>query len=117
MRAGRLALAILVSVPLLIEYEAVMTRAEHLVASGLTAADVGVLLDAMAAVSEPVRLAYHWRPTLPDADDDMVLEVAVNGQADAIVTFNRRDFGAAMKKFGIAVLPPGEVVGRLETKQ
>ena len=38
-----------------------------------------------------------------DADDDMVLEVAVNGRADAIVTFNRRDFRPATERFGIEV--------------
>jgi len=103
-----------VSVPLLIEYEAVMTRAEHLTASRLSVADVGVLLDAVAAVAEPVRLAFLWRPALPDADDDMVLEVAVNGQADAIVTFNRRDFAAAEEQFAIAVLSPGAAVKQLE---
>ncbi|MGH6827872.1 MAG: PIN domain-containing protein, partial [Rhizomicrobium sp.] len=63
-------MTLLVSVPLLIEYEAVMTRTEHLKAARLSAADVGVLLDAVAAVAEPVRLAFLWRPTLPDADDD-----------------------------------------------
>ncbi len=109
-------LTLLVSVPLLIEYEAVMTRAEHLKAAGLAVADVAVLLDAVAAVAEPVRLAYLWRPTLPDADDDMVLEAAVNGRADGIVTFNLRDFGPAAEQFGIAVLPPGEVVKRLEKR-
>src|SRR5450759_996469 len=77
---------------LISEYEAVMTRAQHLVASKLSAQDVGILLDAVASVGEPVRPAFLWRPSLRDADDDMVLEVAVNGQADAIVTFNRRDF-------------------------
>ncbi len=39
-----------------------------------------------------MRLDYLWRPALPDADDDMVLEAAVNGRADSIVTFNLRDF-------------------------
>src|ERR1700733_887097 len=111
---GRRGLTLLVSVPLLIEYEAVMTRAEHLKAAGLSVADVGVLLDAVAAVAEPVRLAFLWRPTLPDADDDMVLEAAVNGGADGIVTFNLRDFGPAAEQFGIAVLPPGEAVKQLE---
>jgi putative PIN family toxin of toxin-antitoxin system len=110
----RRGLMLLVSVPLLIEYEAVMTRAEHLKAAGVSAADVGTLLDAVAAVAEPVRLAYLWRPTLPDADDDMVLEAAVNGRANAIVTFNQVDFGPAAKQFGIAVLAPGETVRRLE---
>ena len=109
-------LTLLVAVPLLIEYEAVMTRAEHLKVSGLSVTDVGVLLDAVAAVAEPVRLAYLWRPALPDADDDMVLEAAVNGRADGIVTFNLGDFRPASDRFGIAVLPPGEVVKRLEKR-
>lgn len=112
----RRGLTLLVSVPLLIEYEAVMTRTEHLKASGLSAADVGVLLDAVAAAAEAVRLAYLWRPTLPDADDDMVLEAAVNGRADAIVTFNLRDFGPSAEQFGIAVLSPGETLKRLEKR-
>lgn len=109
-------LTLLVSVPLLIEYEAAMTRAEHLKAAGLSAADAGVLLDAVAAVAELVRLAYLWRPTLPDANDDMVLEAAVNGRADGIVTFNLRDFGPPAERFGIAVLPPGKAVERLEKR-
>jgi len=74
------------------QYEAVMTQAEHLRASGLSTMDIGVLLDALAAVAEPVRLIYLWRPALADVDDDMVLEAAVNARADAIVTFNLRDF-------------------------
>ena len=90
-----------------------MTRLEHLKAARVSAADVGVLLNAVAAVAEPVKSAFLWRPTLPDPDDDMVLEAAVNGRADGIVTFNRRDFGPA-EQFGIAVLSPGEAVKRLE---
>jgi putative PIN family toxin of toxin-antitoxin system len=107
-------LTLLVSTPLLIEYEAVMTRAEHLKASGLTQGEVGQLLDAVAAVANPVRLAFLWRPALDDPDDDMVLETAVNGQADAIVTFNRRDFLPQAERFGTAVLSPGEALKRQE---
>jgi putative PIN family toxin of toxin-antitoxin system len=109
-------LTLLASVPLMIEYQAVMTRPEHLKASGLSAADIEVLLDAVAAVAEPVRLAFLWRPIVRDPDDDMVLEAAVNGKADALVTFNLRDFAGVANKFGIAVLSPGEAVVRLETK-
>ncbi len=109
-------LTLLASVPLMIEYQAVMTRPEHLKASGLSAADVDVLLDAVAVVVEPVRLAFHWRPVVRDPDDDMVLEAAVNGRADALVTFNIRDFRGVAQQFGVAVLSPGEAVKRLETK-
>jgi putative PIN family toxin of toxin-antitoxin system len=112
----RQGLTLVLSVPLFVEYEAVMTRTEHLKAARLTVPEVTVLLDAVAAVAEPVRLAYLWRPILPDADDDMVLEAAVNGRADAIVTFNRRDFGAVVEQFGIAVLTPGEAMRRLEKR-
>jgi putative PIN family toxin of toxin-antitoxin system len=105
---------LLVSVPLLMEYEAVMTRPEHLMAAGLTAAEVGALLDAVVAVAAPVRLAFLWRPLLPDIDDDMVLETAVNGRADWIVTFNRRDFALTEWLFGIAALSPVEALRRLE---
>ena len=46
----------------------------------------------------------------------MVLETAVNGQADAIVTLNLRDFGSVAERFGIAVLLPGEALRRLEER-
>ena len=70
----------LVSVPLFIEYEAVLSRPEQLAASGLSTADVKTLLDAVAVVIEPVRLAFLWRPQLRDPNDDMVIEAAVNGR-------------------------------------
>jgi putative PIN family toxin of toxin-antitoxin system len=99
---------LLASVPLMIEYQAVMTRPHHLQVSGLTADDVEALLDAVAVVAEPVRLSFLWRPALRDADDDMVLETAVNGRAEAIVTFNRRDFETVASRFDISVLLPSE---------
>lgn len=105
---------ILATVPLMIEYQAVMTASEHLEAAGLSAEDVNTLLDAVAAVVEPVRLLFLWRPAVRDPNDDMVLEAAVNRRADAIVTFNRRDFGTVAERFGIAIHSPGEALRRLE---
>ncbi|PWR20203.1 putative toxin-antitoxin system toxin component, PIN family [Zavarzinia aquatilis] len=107
-------LTLVVSVPLMIEYEAVALRPEHLDRSGLTVGEVGVLLDAVAAVAEPIRLAFLWRPILRDANDDMVLETAVNGRADGIVTFNTRDFADTPARFGIDLSSPGEAWARLE---
>ena len=68
----------------------------------------------MAAVAEPVLLDFLWRPALPDPDDDMVLETGVNGQADAIVTFNRRHFVIVTKQFGPDVLSLADAIKRLE---
>ena len=75
-----------------------------------------MLLDAVAEVAEPVRLTYLWRPALADVDDEMVLEAAVNGRAEAIVTFNLRDFVSAAAHFGVAVMSSGEAVKRLEKR-
>jgi hypothetical protein len=55
---------------------------------------VEAILDGLAAIMEPVRLHFLWRPLLPDSDDDMVLETAINGRATAIVTFNIRTMAA-----------------------
>jgi predicted nucleic acid-binding protein len=51
-----------------------------------------------AGVAEPVRLSFRG-DRLRNPDDDMVLEAAVNGRADAIVTLNHRDFAPAAEKF------------------
>jgi putative PIN family toxin of toxin-antitoxin system len=109
-------LDILVSTSLLIEYEAVMTRPQHLAASSLTVVDVGALLDAVAGIANQAQLAFHWRPQLRDPDDDMVLETTVNGGAHAIVTFNVKDFADAAGRFGIEIWKPGEAIKMLETQ-
>jgi putative PIN family toxin of toxin-antitoxin system len=106
--AGRCTL--LVSVPLTIEYEAVMTRPQHLSASHLSTRDVEDLLDTVASIADPVRLAFLWRPQLRDPEDDMVLETAVNGRADLLATFDKRDFGNRAAKFGIRVVSPADAL-------
>ncbi|WP_267428444.1 putative toxin-antitoxin system toxin component, PIN family [Methylobacterium sp. GC_Met_2] len=85
-RAGEFRM--LLSVPLLLEYEAVTLRPEHLQAAQIAASDVANVLDVLALFAEPVAIHYLWRPRLRDPADEMVLEAAVNGRADAIVTFN-----------------------------
>jgi putative PIN family toxin of toxin-antitoxin system len=104
--ARRGQLTFVANVALAVEYEATCTRAEHQLASGLTAAQIGVFLDAVVAMATPVETHFLWRPQLRDPADELVLEAAVNGRAKAIVTFNQRDFGAVPSRFGVEVISP-----------
>jgi len=104
---------LLVSVSLAMEYEAVCCRAEHRLAAGLSDREVDVFLSAVIAMAEPVETHFLWRPQLRDPGDEMVLEAAVNGRADALVTFNMRDFGAVPSRFGVEVLLPREAIARI----
>ena len=111
----------LVSVPLMLEYESVLTRPEQMSQIGLTAEETGEVLDALSAVLEPVRLWFLWRPKLKDPTDEMVLETAFNGLADGLVTFNARHLKDAASELGVRVAPPGEIWremrgGKRETK-
>jgi putative PIN family toxin of toxin-antitoxin system len=99
----------LVSVPLFLEYEAVLMRPEHLLAMGLTAPAVAGFLDYLAGLVEPVKLHYLWRPQLGDVADEMVLETAINGRADCIVTFNAAHFAPA-SRFGVEIVSPAEMM-------
>ncbi|UAJ11163.1 PIN domain-containing protein [Glacieibacterium megasporae] len=101
------------TVPLAIEYEAVCSRAEHVVAAGFSPGDLMVFLDALVGLLEPADVWFLWRPQLRDPGDELVLEAAVNGRAAAIVGFNRRDFGVAPARFGITFMTPGEALRRL----
>jgi putative PIN family toxin of toxin-antitoxin system len=108
---------LLASVPLMLEYEAVLTRPEQLQETGLTALETNTVLDALAAVIEPVQLRFLWRPSLKDPADEMVLETAVNGGADCLVTFNIRHFKLPARRFGIEVSKPGQIWHELEERR
>lgn len=95
------------SVALMLGYESVLKRSGHMVDSGLEVADVEALLNSVATVVEPVRLSFLWRPVLKDPNDEMVLETAVNGQADLVVTMDLRHLEMGLKRFGIRAMRPG----------
>lgn len=107
-------LAIALSVAMAIEYEAVVTRPAHVVASGLPMQAIMVVIDALIAVAKPIVPHFRWRPQLRDPGDEIVLETAVNSSASAIVTFNRRDFLPAAERFGIDILLPVQALERLK---
>lgn len=104
---------LLANVALILEYEAVCKREVHLTAAALDIEQAGIFVDALAALAEPVESHFIWRPQLKDPSDEMVLEAAVNGQAQAIVTFNLRDFSTAPEQFGLGVLVPRDALRRV----
>ncbi len=97
---------VIANVALMLEYESVCLRHEHLQAAGLSVDEAAIFIDGIAALVQPVESHFVWRPRLRDPDDEMVLEAAVNGRANAIVTFNLRDYGDEPRLFGIRTLLP-----------
>ena len=107
------AFTLLLSVALMLEYEAICRNPSQRIMSGLSEAEISTIISALCAVSEPISPRFLWRPQLRDPADEMVLETAINGNADALVTFNRRDFGDAPGDFGVALLSPREALRRI----
>ena len=105
----------LLTVALAFEYETACTRAEHLHAAQATEGDIHRFIDAIIDVAELVDVHYQWRPQVSDPADELILEAAVNGRADAIVTFNLRDYGTSPARFGIELLTPIDVLRRIRT--
>ena len=105
--------ALLLSVPLVLEYEAVLTREEHRKVHGLSVPELDEIINSLVRVAEAVQIMFLWRPLLSDPTDDMVLETAVNGRADLLVTFNQKDFAAVAKGFALKILRPSEALHRL----
>ncbi|BCX90009.1 hypothetical protein MIN45_PP23 (plasmid) [Methylomarinovum tepidoasis] len=99
-----------VSVPLFLEYEDVLLRQSRRLTPNPQ--DIDDFLGMLAAFVEPVEISYLWRPQLRDPKDDMVLEAAVNGRADMLVTHNIRDFRAA-GKFSFEIVTPADGLNRL----
>jgi putative PIN family toxin of toxin-antitoxin system len=111
--AGR-QLVLLATPPLFLEYEDVLKRPEQRLAHGLTPAAVDEFLAELAALIEPVDLHFQWRPQVRDPADEMVLEAAINGHADALVTYNIADFTSAGERFGIPILRPAELLKKVK---
>jgi putative PIN family toxin of toxin-antitoxin system len=108
-------LEVLATTSLFLEYEAVLKRPEQRLASGLTTKQIDQVLAGLADLCEPVESHFRWRPQLLDAADEMVLEAAVNGRANALATFNLRDFAGAAKRFGLAVMRPAAILRMLRS--
>jgi len=92
-----------ISVPLIVEYEAVSMRSGTGIP--LDTDEISTILDHLCAVGRPVQIYFQWRPQLRDAEDEFILELAVAGGCRYIVTHNARDFAGA-EQFGVEVISP-----------
>jgi putative PIN family toxin of toxin-antitoxin system len=101
---------IILSVPLLIEYEDVAKRLIGEI--GLTESDIDDTLDYLCSVARHQNVHYLWRPFSPNPNDDMLIELAVAAQCDYIVTHNLRHF-RGVERFGLEAVTPGEFLERI----
>ena len=109
---GRLVL--LATPPLFLEYEDVLYRPEQRLAHGLAPEAIDKFLAELSALIEPVEVHFQWRPQLRDPNDEMVLEAAINGKADALVTYNLVDFESVKDRFNIPVLHPANLLKKVK---
>lgn len=100
-----------VSVPLVLEYEAILKN--HLDRDIFTDSDIDDFIDYICAVGVRTKIFYLWRPYLKDPFDDHILEVTIQSNAQAVVTFNKKDFREA-ENLGVRILTPKEFLEELE---
>ena len=104
----------LVGEKLFLEYESILGRAPLFQGSPLSSRERQEFLDAFLSLCEWVSVSYLWRPNLPDEGDNHVVELAVAGGAQAIVTANTRDFQRGELRFpGIDLLTPRQSIERI----
>lgn len=106
---------LLATPPLFLEYEDVLMRPEHRLMHGLLPEAIDEFLAELAALIEPVEVHFKWRPQSRDPNDEMVLEAAINGRADVLVTYNVADFAGIAERFRIAVLRPVDLLKRVKS--
>jgi putative PIN family toxin of toxin-antitoxin system len=102
-----------ISVPLILEYEDVLKRGKF--ERWWTLQDADDVIDYLCHVATHHKIWYLWRPYLPDAKDDFVLELAMKSQSQYIITYNTKDFRSATT-LGILPVTPEEFLTQLENR-
>ena len=103
-----------ISVPLILEYEAILKN--HLDRKIFSDSDIEDFIDYICNVGIKTKIFYLWRPYLRDPFDDHVLELAINAGAKTIITFNKKDFREA-ETLGIEILTPKEFLQEMEVQK
>jgi putative PIN family toxin of toxin-antitoxin system len=91
------------------EYEDLLGRQDLMKKSPLTGPERRVLFEALLSVAEWVKVYYLWRPNLSDAGDNHLIELAVAGGADGIVTNNTGDLQGGELLFpSVSIFTPAQ---------
>lgn len=98
---------IALTVPLYLEYQAVLTRPENMTGAS-NRNDIFNFLRYLCSIAHQQKVFFLWRPRLGDPEDDMVLEAAIASQSRYIVTHNLRHFSdrGIEEQFGITPVSP-----------
>ena len=96
-----------ISVPLILEYEALLKK--KLDRNIFSDSHIEAFIDYLCKIGRRIKIYYLWRPYLKDAFDDHVLELALASECDYIVTYNLKDFKRA-EELGIKAITPGEFI-------
>ena len=103
----------LMGAALLAEYEDVLGRSALFQGCRLSAREREELLDIFVASCCWTRIYYGWRPNLRDEGDNHLVELAVAGGAEFIVTHNIRHLKTMELKFeGLAIATPAQLLAR-----
>ena len=103
------------SIGLYAEWQDVLTRPEN-VPHGVTPGDVRRFLRYLAAQSWLQEIHFLWRPFLPDADDDMILEWAFAATCPYIITHNVKDFHGS-EQLGVTAGKPRDFLNLIRPRK
>lgn len=95
------------------EYLDVMGRSELFARSPLNEGERRAVFEGLLAVCQWTQVFYLWRPNLPDEGDNHLIELAVAGGAESVVTFNLSDFRGELHFPGIRIVTPAQFLNTM----
>lgn len=101
------------TIALYTEWQAVLTRPEHLPPGATAEMSLGYLRY-LASIAHLQDVHFLWRPFLSDPNDDMVVECAVASGSQFIVTHNIKDF-RRVEELKLQAVKPADFLNLLRT--
>jgi putative PIN family toxin of toxin-antitoxin system len=106
---------LLMDIALILEYREVSLRSHHTNSSHFTTDEILALIWTLERIAEPVEIIQNHRPLCVDPGDDHILELAINGNADVIVTTNLRHIQQPATEHNIQAMDAGGLLSKIRT--